>query len=390
MRTIVNPGLLKIRNWISGVAIALSIASLSGDLAIARDPKCLESALQTLLRNAPAKGQVRSLDEIRELRIATYNLLNLAEHVGEYRYAPDGRLLMKHAPRKAELEKVAGKARAIREINPDILIAQEVEGGLKTLQTFADEQLDGAYNAYLAAGNDSRGIDIGFLVKKDLPITIELETHRAVTWVDPTRAKGEPAPLYSRDLPAMIIRTPLQKSPDHPLLVVLGNHSKSMRNRPRDAASRILRKAQTNKTAEIVNEYRKRFGKKARIVLGGDFNTPIESREMRSLAGQGLSEAFSVSKHTVPPKERVTHTFHPRDGPRKLNQLDAFYVSPELSGDISKTWIYRYKDSRGRPLPLPRTHAERELNPSDHFPLVMDVNFQAIYRSFQREQRIAK
>jgi len=379
--------ILKARKPVLCLALLLCLAAAPESLARdQRNSRCLESALRKIIRNTSSNYKVRSLEEMKELRIATYNLLNLREHVGKYRYAPDGTLVMKGAPKQAELEKLAGKATAIREIGPDVLIAQEIEGGLETLQRFADEELDGAYNAYLTVGNDGRGINIGFLVKKDLPLTVELETHRDLKWLDPTRPGKAVSPLYSRDLPVMILRTPGQPKTDNPLLVVLGNHSKSMRDRPGDPGSVILRKAQADKTAEVVLTYRRKFGDDARIVLGGDFNTPVESNEMLSLTGNGLSEAFTVSKNQVAPKNRVTHTFHPRDGPRELNQIDAFYVSPGLSKDVSRTWVYRYKNKDGIPLPLPRTYDQRELNPSDHYPLVMELDFQPILKKFKAEQ----
>ena len=382
---------LRCRNFTASLLAAFFGIALATAPALARDPslsgsRCLESALRTLLQNAPAGGTVRPLEEIKELKIATYNLLNLQEHVGQYRYGPDGTRYLKDGPKPAEAEKIAAKARAIREINPDILIAQEIEGGVETLQRFADQELEGAYKAYLAQGNDSRGINIGFLVKKDLPLTVEMESHRNLRWVDPTRADKTPVRLYSRDVPALILRASEQPNADRPLLVVLGNHSKSMRDRPGDPRSMILRKAQAKKTAELALNYSKRFGDDVRIVIGGDFNTHVESREMSVLTHRGLSEAFKASKTPVAPADRVTHTFHPRDGPRELTQLDAFFVSPSLSKNISRTWVYRYKNAKGKPLPLPRSYDERELNPSDHFPLVMELEFQPIYKRFKAEQ----
>ncbi|MEK7745478.1 MAG: hypothetical protein AAB576_02320, partial [Elusimicrobiota bacterium] len=145
-----------------------------------------------------AAPPLRSMDSIKTLRVGTYNLLNLFEKVGDH--VPDparpGRLIRVSAAVAKEESQRREQARAILESGLDIVSVEEVEN-IRALDDFNRRYLGGAYRALLIEGNDERGIDIAFLVKKDLPFELEHRTHKGEVWRDPIL--GRETPLFSRD-----------------------------------------------------------------------------------------------------------------------------------------------------------------------------------------------
>ncbi len=326
-----------------------------------------------------AAAPVRSLDSIKTLRVGTYNLLNLFEKVGDH--VPDparpGRLLKVSAAVAKEESQRREQARAILESGLDIVSVEEVEN-IQALEDFSRRYLGGAYRALLIEGNDERGIDIAFLVKKDLPFELEHRTHKGEVWRDPIL--GRETPLFSRDLPALVLRAP---GAAKPFLVLLGVHFKSKRDRPGDPHSETLRRAQVAGAARIVERYRAEFGDGVPLMLAGDFNGDLNAEDAFAPLWKeaGLSNSLELGETPVPLRERVTHTFHPKGASAHLAQMDGILVSRGLRGLVRRSEVYRYRDSRGIVKPIPRTYAERSLNPSDHFPLFLELDFQRLLQS---------
>ena len=310
-------------------------------------------------------ADARELKEVSKLRIMNFNVGDL--FLNNFTDANGGQV---QEPKP--LHELKGIARPILEIDPDIIVLEEVDN-LPTLTYFSEKFLGkGRYIPALIEGNDPRGIDIGFLIKADLPIQLDIESHRDVTWVDPVdNKKGR---LFSRDLPVVFIRR--SKMDKVPALIVVGNHGRSQRDRTGDPLAVNMRTAQYQAAAEIITGYMKTWPN-VPLVMAGDFNTDVrvgsEVKPIRSL----LADSFDIMK--VPDLDRTSHTFHPNDGPRVLNQLDAIYVSPVLVSSVTRAGVYRYKDNMGRELPLPKTFDERELNPSDHYPVAIELTTERIF-----------
>lgn len=320
---------------------------------------------------------VRSLESIQQLKVGEYNVLNLFEQVGKHVPDPDRPgYLIQVSDRKPKPEWALRQIGAIILENAlDVMVLEEVED-IKAAEDLNTLYLGGAYNVFLIEGNDQRGIDIAFLVKKDIPFQIEHRTHKDETWTDPTRP-GAPHKLFSRDLTSMIFRAPGKADP---LFILFGTHFKSKRDRPGDPNSDILRAAQVKRTAEIIARYRKEFGAEAPIMLGGDYNGAVNEEPIFKPLYQdaGLTDSFDASPKPLSNKERITHSYHPLDGPARYSQLDALLVSKALRGTIQSAFVYRYKNPDGTEKPLPTTYEEREKNPSDHFPIVITLEFQPI------------
>lgn len=315
----------------------------------------------------------RSLSEIKTLRVMTYNVENLFYHVGAFERinATDFRPVEGKPPQIKPETEILAIRQIIRESDPDLMVLQEVES-VVALQHLSDGLLEGRYRPILLPGNDTRGINIGFLVKTDLPFSVKTITHKDLRWTDPI--DGREVPLFSRDLPVLEFR--VSEDQPQPSFVLIGNHGKSKRDRPGDPESRIIRTAQYQKAAEIIAGYR---SKKVPVMMGGDFNADIQrDPEVGPLLGQ-LRSSFDVAQRTLPPEQRITHTFHPKGEPAHRSQMDDILVSEDLAGRVEAAKIYRYKDATGNLLAIPASIGERDRQPSDHFPVLIDLRMEGFF-----------
>jgi hypothetical protein len=75
------------------------------------------------------------------------------------------------------LEKTLSIAETIKHYSPDVLMLSEV-GGKESLVNFNKHFLNEEYEVLLLEGNSDRGIDLGYLVKKNLGLKPEVESHK--------------------------------------------------------------------------------------------------------------------------------------------------------------------------------------------------------------------
>ncbi|MFA6093308.1 MAG: hypothetical protein WCU88_10255 [Elusimicrobiota bacterium] len=324
----------------------------------------------------PALAQ-RSLESIEELNIGTYNLLNLFQMVGKYLQVQRGGLQQLKKPKAKEEQQRLEQGKAILDLKLDVLVVQEVEN-VEALEAFNRHFLGGAYRVFLIEGNDERGIDIGFLVKKDLPMEIEQRSHKGEKWNDPVFGAG--SPIFSRDLTSLIFRAQGQV---RPLFIFFGGHFKSKRDRPGDRESAVMRRAQMERAAEIMGRYRKEFGNDVPLMLAADFNGDLNAGSEFAAFWKkaGLINSLDLGDAPVPMKDRVTHTYHPGKGPVSAVQMDGVLVSASMRRLVARSGIYRYKNPDGSERPIPKTRKERDKNPSDHFPLWLKLKFQPLLKS---------
>lgn len=305
----------------------------------------------------------RTLEDVKEIKVMSFNVeqLFLAE-TGD------------HARPGKPLHEQQGLAKAINDESPDFIILEEV-GGLEALTTFSRDFLNAAYEPYLVQGNDQGGIDIGYLVKRDLPLGVTLESHREAMWNDPTDHQQHR--VFTRDAPALFVRAEGAAEDSAPLLILIGNHAKAMRDRDGDPESEILRAAQYREIGHIIDSYQQDYGAEVPILVGGDFNADVQSAASLAPIRQRMKDPFDLTSATD--LERTTHTFHPRKGPAIYHQLDALFVTPSLVDNVIDIETYRYKNKQGHSKPLPTTFDERKQNPSDHFPIVLTLSTKKIF-----------
>jgi exonuclease III len=273
-------------------------------------------------------------------------------------------------------------AQIFLQTHPDIAVLEEVKGR-RQLEGFVDNELRGAYDVFLIPGNDPYGNQIAFLVRKGLPFVIEQRSYRDERWADPHSGNGRER-LFSRDLPALIVRSPANKEP---LFVLLGAHYKSKRDRQGDPQSQDMRRTQVQRTVEIIERLKEEFGEQTRILLAGDLNGEFnQDGEFASLRKRsGFADSFDKLSHPLSADERVTHVYHPQHDVAIKGQIDAVLVSPSLSDYVLDAFVYRYRDADGRTLPLPETYEQTQRNPSDHFPVVVTFDFKGIRDAWNGE-----
>jgi len=315
----------------------------------------------------------QEIRELRDLKMGSYNVLNLEYSPGKYLDNPKTgvrEFVPQHITKDPEATRKI--AEIIKEESLDIVIIQEVEGK-KAIELFNKKYLDSEYEPFLIKGNDSRGIEIAFLVKKTMPFKVKFTSSREVKWVNPNTSKEEL--LLSRDLPALHIWGKSKSAADAPDLVIIGNHLKSQRDRTGDKGSVIMRTQQAEEIANTIKLYDETYPGTP-VFVGGDFNANVhEGLEFKPLFKDGLlKDSFDFSPTPLSEKDRITHTFHPRGGETKYSQLDALLVNKHGQELITNAKVYRYKNEQGVEIKIPETYPERELNPSDHFPIIIDLD----------------
>ncbi len=332
----------------------------------------------------------RNIKDIKTLKVGSYNLYNLYEYQGKLVYDYEGhRGRMVEEPRPKEAFKIKELAQTILSEDPDILVCQEVEK-IQALELFNRLHLKGAYRVLLIEGNDPRGIDIAFLVKKDLPFDLKLLSHKNRLAKDPLFPKRAATRIFSRDLPVLEIREKGKTSESLPLLSVFGTHYKSKRPRPGDPLGEMLRKVQVEETLKLIEIYKEIYGPKFVYILAGDFNGQARSEAAFEAIqkNKDMGDPFDFIEPKASDLERVTHSYHPKaseEDPHPVteySQIDHILVSSWFLQDktrMKKIYVYRYKNEDNSVRPLPKTWDEREKNPSDHFPIFFDFDFAQLF-----------
>ena len=332
----------------------------------------------------------------RRLRFVEFNVENLFVFLDHYQ----GQDLLKVTEKEWQrfsasttpnkpLDQVRRIAKAVRELDPDVLMLCEV-GGRESLSNFSQHFLDGRYEPHLIEGNSDRGIDIGYLVRRGLPFTYDLlsHKHRSIDFLYPheqmsketgyehLRSARKTSHKFSRDV--LELRA-FENPDDPPAFILLLVHLKSQLDRNRiDPGGRDRRRAELVKLIAIYNEIQAEFDGRAPIFLGGDFNgiaaKSSTDDEFEALYRQtGLHDCLEIAG--VAHDERFTHQQIYNNRVRHDKQLDYLFVPPELAPRVSRTetWVYRYRDEHGMTVMIPRNLNEKRLLPSDHFPVVLTL-----------------
>lgn len=294
------------------------------------------------------------------LRIATFNVENL---FARYRFkegfqptADDGFTINDTAFRIHNDESKKITAKAIREVNADVLCLQEVES-LPVLDRFNSFYLGGMKYAYRAVIDsfDPRAIDVAVLSR--YPISA-LRSHRE------ERNKANTAFLFSRDCLEVDILI------DGKTLTLYLNHFKSMMG-GRDE-TRARRVAQAERVAAIVDARWEKSGYKGNFIVLGDFNDyPQDQTSLSALLDhKGLANVLT----RLPKAEQWTHYYA---GGNSYSQLDYLLLSAGLAkANAGSPAVMRL----GLPWRAQKVTAKRldgvgdnEPKASDHAALFMDI-----------------
>jgi len=289
------------------------------------------------------------------------------------------RLSSSTTPNKS-LRKCRLLSETIHKIDPDILCLNEV-GGIESLENFNKHFLGSKYMALLKEGNSHRGIDIGYLIKKDFPLKPLLISHknRPLHFLYPNETEapgGGKTHYFSRDIAELRF---FKKGSNSPSLVILLAHLKSKLDPSGiDPEGRLRRQAELKALVQIYNDLRSELGAKVPVIVTGDFNGVAratnhepEFTDLHQLTD--LTDAFQILD--LPDEQRISQVQISPSGKVNTMQIDYIFVSPELHPLMVKqrSGTFFYHTELGQPAPLPRSLEERDLLPSDHYPLVLNL-----------------
>lgn len=286
------------------------------------------------------------------------------------------------------LKKTQDIANALKDIDADIIMLCEV-GGFESLKNFNLLFMDEAYSPCLIEGNSERNIDVGFLIRKNLPFYFDLQSnkHRLINYLYPHEREslthGYPVKggrittshKFSRD----VVELKLFKSDrEKPFLIILLTHLKSRLDPERiDPNGFERRQAELRTLIDIYQELEKNHPG-VPVMVAGDFNGNASltstDEEFKDLYNRTqLRDVMEVGQ--VPQEERATF-YQVRNGSRTDGrQIDFVFfpplMQPMLKGGSAR--IYRYKDEFGMEHDIPRNIDAKLRLPSDHYPLVFEI-----------------
>ncbi|MDO9180856.1 MAG: hypothetical protein Q7U04_00540 [Bacteriovorax sp.] len=288
---------------------------------------------------------------------------------------------------KKPIDKIEWIARTIREINADVTMMCEV-GGLESLDLFNTKYLNSEYITSLRKGNSDRGIEMGYLIKKDFAFNTEhiSHAHESIEFnyhfeimENKNMLPGllpHPPHKFSRDISELRIL-----KDDQVVMILLLVHLKSKWDRDGvDFNGKERRKAELKALVKTYNRLRAEFNFKVPVVISGDLNgvaqKGLQEPEFDDLYTQtDLEDVLEVIDE--PHERRLTFFYFSKDQVREAFQLDYILLPPELHALVKKedSGIYLFRDQHDTPLTYPKENYQRYALPSDHYPIVASLNF---------------
>lgn len=262
-------------------------------------------------------------------------------------------------------EKCQILAQTITEADADVVMMTEV-GGLESLNNFAKHVLQDKYLALSLPSNSDRGIDLGYLLKKDLPYKINLKSH-----IDfPLPA---PALRFSRD----VLRLDLIENNSIKMIFLLVHIKSKLDLKKSDFEGRSKR---IKEIKGLIDIYLKLSGEypDVPILVGGDMNghagekdTEEEFKQIYQFTDlKDIAYLANISQ-----EDRFSYIYFNRGGNRFEQQIDYLFISERFKDLIIKDNCYfpRYKNLEGLPLPIPKRMEQKNILPSDHYPFLASI-----------------
>lgn len=315
----------------------------------------------------------------RELKICEFNLENLfisleyqsGEKLDELSEEQWRALALAQLRRRQKpLWKVMGVARALLDMNPDVAMLVEV-GGRDSLENFNRHFLGDRYEPVFVEGNSKRSIDLGFLVRRGLPLRATARSNRN-TPVEVTALVGSEmvrsVTRFSRD----VAELHLEGERGEKQLILMLAHLKSKLTSERDVRGKDARTAEAMALAQLYQRTRVTHPE-VPVVVGGDLNAELGSLELELLARTDLTDFHELRGSTA--EERASYVHFDHGGRPHPQTLDYLLVSPDLKARVvpERSGTYRYKGFYEIVEPLPETPRERHRMPSDHYPIFLTI-----------------
>jgi predicted extracellular nuclease len=246
-------------------------------------------------------------------------------------------------PRKAEYDLALAKiARTILAAgSPTIVGLQEVEN-IGILQDLVDLDLldEFKYIPILIEGTDSRGIDVGYLVRGDRASVLDVQQH--------------PAPEGITSRHPLLIQVEVDTSVGFTDLYLINNHFTSMSGG--ELATEPRRSAQAEWNVSLLEDVLAE-APDANVVILGDLNSYYDSKPIDILREAGLRHVFDA----LNPGQRYTYIYQGAS-----QTLDHILVTPGLWDRLAYVQVY-HADADFPP------HAPDDSSPehqSDHDPVI--------------------
>jgi endonuclease/exonuclease/phosphatase family metal-dependent hydrolase len=265
-------------------------------------------------------------------------------------------------------------AEAMLALQPDILSVCEVEN-LTTLRLFNFKYLKNYFDrVVLLDGNDSRGIDVGLLIRKGIDANIEaIRTHAddaavggyiATTNILDMRGRLGAA-SFSRDCLEVDINV------GSSALTILCNHLKAQETRDGNDPTTPKRLGQATRVAGFVK--RARTNDRLPIVMG-DLNKDYRHDDYDgSLNPLVKSTMLYEPVKTLAESERWTHFYASE---KSVSQLDYVLIDKKLKDHVTSVEIFRGGlSTKCKQYVGPRIGTVTDKNEaSDHCPLCVEID----------------
>lgn len=313
------------------------------------------------------------------MRIVSFNVENLFVSPQPHSFREEeSQMASVIQPGDKDYPLTQGLARSIKEMSPDILGLMEV-GGPESLEAFNEVFLNDMFYPSLIPGNSDRDIHLGYLVNKNLPYQFEHLTHRN----RPLDRHAQRLDYFSRDLAELRLYAPDDQEREKPKLIVLTVHLKSKRSDGKDFGGQKKRGQEFKLALETYKHLEKRFKSEVPILLMGDFNAVVHPEHGEA----GLKTLFEETDLTdilevlgYPFDERATQTSFSRRNEIISQQFDYIFIPRKWHSLIqrSTSGLYLFRDKNGQVMRRPQSSHERAQLPSDHYPLICDIDISAV------------
>lgn len=276
-----------------------------------------------------------------QFSVATFNVENLYDLTDPHPASPPRPSLDEY---HTKLTKVAESILAMGA--PTLIGLQEVENIDVLEDLVAEAALSGySYEPYLIEGNDSRWIDVAFLVRSDLA---------TVTGV---KAYDAPTELFAR--PPLVITTTVHLQSGDIQVIAINNHFLALS--AGEAATEPTRNAQAAWNAQLAAQFQANFPS-AYVIVMGDLNSFYGTLPLATL-GSELTHVYDLIGGALP----YTYIFEGR-----TQALDHMLISENLVDQVEIVTVLHLNTPY--PLAMPGDTSPRHT--SDHDPLVVIFDFE--------------
>jgi predicted extracellular nuclease len=247
-------------------------------------------------------------------------------------------------PRKVEYEVGLTKIAAtlLAADTPTVVALQEVEH-MGILEDLVSHPLlvDFGYEPYLLEGTDSRGIDVGYIVRRET--------------VDVLDVRQFPAPEGLTSRPPLLMHLGVKRQGLNSELYLLNNHFTSLAGG--EAATEPRRTAQAAWNISIIEQIRA-ASPDAEVIVLGDLNSFYHSTPLDTFRQAGLQHVYE----SLDDPDQYTYIFE-----GVSQNLDHILVSPGLFDRINAVAVLHVNADYALPAP----EDESPLRKSDHDPVIV-------------------